>query len=92
MATLDISGALNAMVAASTPQAQMERNLGLAMFSEKVGAVTLQSKQELLQLGEQVKKLLEEDKIDEDVAALLIETSKDSVTTRSQFEKRYFGN
>ena len=91
MATLDISSALNSMVQASTPQAQMERHLGLAMFSEKVGNVTLQAKQELLQIGKETKRALKNDEIDPDVAALLVESSKDSVIVRNQFEKNYFG-
>ena len=36
MATLDISGALQSMVNANTPQAMMERHMATAMFSDRV--------------------------------------------------------
>lgn len=91
MATLDISSALNAMVQASTPQAQMERNLALGMFSSKISEVSTQAKKELLEIGKVTKQLLEDDDIDPDIAALLIESCKNSLEIRTRFESSYFG-
>lgn len=90
MATLDISSALNAMVHANTPQAQMEQNLGLAMFSGRVSDVAASARKGLLDMGVQLHKLQEDDAIDEDIAALLKESAKNSVNVADKFQARYF--
>lgn len=90
MATLDISSALNAMVHASTPQAQMERNMGLAMFSGRVDAV-LDNAQDKLKRAAVELKALGDDEIDEDIKAFLLDSYKDRVTTAQRFNQSYFG-
>lgn len=90
MATLDISSALNAMVTANTPQAQMERNLGLAMFASRVDDVNAAARRDLAQLGVDLKKLIANDEIDEDIALILLESAKNSLDVTDRFKSRYF--
>lgn len=90
MATLDISSALNAMVNANTPQAQMERNLGLAMFASRVDDVNTQARKDLAGLAVDLKQLEAEDKIDPEIAQILIDSAKQSLEVTDRFKSRYF--
>lgn len=91
MATLDISSALNSMVQANTPQAQMERNLGLAMFASKVSDVADVATEKLLRDAKEIKQLIQNDEIDEEIANLVIDARKSRLETSSRFYSNYFG-
>jgi hypothetical protein len=91
MATLDISGALQAMVNSNTPAAMMERSMATAMFSDRVNDVVDDAAAKLESTILRVKKLEDEGEISPEQAQLLIELRTSQAENAKRFAARYFG-
>ena len=90
MATLDISGALQAMVAGNTPQAMMERNLATAMFSDRVTTVVDDALKKLEDTTIRVRALEQDGKLTPEQAQMIIDAREDQVTHARRFAASYF--
>lgn len=90
MATLDISGALQAMVAGNTPQAMMERNLATAMFSDRVTTVVDDALKKLEDTTIRVRALEQDGKLTPEQAQMIIDAREDQVTHARRFAANYF--
>jgi len=90
MATLDISGALQAMVNANTPSALMERNMATAMFAGRVTDVVDQAISKFTESAVQAKALEDEDKLTPEQAYLIIEARQAQLENVKRFSAGYF--
>ena len=91
MATLDISGALQAMVNSNTPQAMMERNMATAMFSDRVHAIADSANDKYLAAAQKVKRLVDDKEITPEQGQLYLESVESQLRNTQQFAARYFG-
>lgn len=90
MATLDISGALQAMVNSNTPQAMMERNMATAMFSDRVHAIADSANDKYLAAAQKVKRLVDDGDITPEQGQLYLESVESQLRNTQQFASRYF--
>lgn len=90
MATLDISGALQAMVNSNTPQAMMERNMATAMFSDRVHAIADSANEKYLAASLKVKRLVDDGDITPEQGQLYLESVESQLRNTQQFASRYF--
>ena len=90
MATLDISGALQAMVNSNTPAAMMERSMATAMFSDRVNAVVDDAAEKLEATILRVKKLEADGDITPEQAHTLITLRESQAANAEKFAARYF--
>lgn len=91
MATLDISGALQAMVNGSTPAAMMERNMATALFSDKVNAIQEAANDRYLQASAKVTRMVEDKEITREQAQLYLDSVEAQLRNANAFAARYFG-
>lgn len=91
MATLDISGALQAMVNSNTPQAMMERNMATAMFSDRVHAIADSANEKYLAAAQKVKQLVDDEDITPAQGQMYLEAVEAQLTNTKLFAARYFG-
>jgi hypothetical protein len=91
MATLDISGALQAMVNSNTPQAMMERNMATAMFSDRVHAIQDSSNEKYLAASAKVKAMVDADEITPAQGQRYLESVEAQLANADRFASRYFG-
>lgn len=90
MATLDISGALQAMVNSNTPAAMMERNMATAMFAGQVNAVVVDADAKFLAAAKEVKLLVDNGEITPEQGNLIIEARQAQLENAKRFSARYF--
>ena len=90
MATLDISGALQAMVNSNTPQAMMERNMATAMFAGRVTDVVDQAISKFQQTAVDVVALEADGKLTGEQAQLIIEARQAQLENARRFSAGYF--
>jgi hypothetical protein len=90
MATLDISGALQAMVAATTPQAMMERNMATAMFAGRVTEVMDSAIDKYLETAKQAKELLDMGIITPETHAAILQAREEQLSNAKRFSAGYF--
>jgi hypothetical protein len=90
MATLDISGALQAMVNSNTPQAMMERNMATAMFSDRVHAIADSANEKYLAAAQKVKRLEEVGDITAEQGQMYLEAVEAQLRNTQAFATRYF--
>lgn len=91
MATLDISGALQAMVNSNTPAAMMERNMATAMFSDRVHSIQDSSNEKYLQAAAKVKRMVDDDEITDAQGQRYLESVEAQLRNADSFAARYFG-
>jgi hypothetical protein len=91
MATLDISGALQAMVNASTPAAQMDRNMATALFSDRVHAIQDSSNDKYLAASAKVKAMVDADEITPAQGQRYLESVERQLANADAFASRFFG-
>lgn len=91
MATLDISGALQAMVNSNTPAAMMERNMATAMFSDRVHAIEDASNEKFLNASAKVKRMVDDEEITPEQGQLYLEAVESQMRNAQRFAARYFG-
>lgn len=91
MATLDISGALQAMVNSNTPAAMMERNMATAMFADKVHAIQDASNEKYLAASAKVKRMVDADEITDEQGQRYLESVAAQLRNADSFASRYFG-
>lgn len=91
MATLDISGALQAMVNGSTPAAMMERNMATALFSDKVHAIQDAASEKYLAASAKVKRMVDDQEITPEQGQLYLDSVEAQLKNANSFAGRYFG-
>lgn len=91
MATLDISGALQAMVNSNTPAAMMERSMATAMFADKVHAIQDSSNEKYLAASAKVKRMVDAEEITDEQGQRYLESVEAQLRNADSFASRYFG-
>jgi hypothetical protein len=90
MATLDISGALQAMINSTTPAAMMEQNMATAMFSNRVSDVAKLARDTAKATMLEAKALEDEGKLTPEQSQWLIECAQEEAENARRFSKRFF--
>lgn len=90
MATLDISGALQAMVNSTTPAAMMERNMATAMFSDRVNDVVEDATTKYLRAAQEVKALVDNGDITPEQGQIYLEAREAQLANAKRFSAQYF--
>lgn len=91
MATLDISGVLQSMVDATTPDAVLQRNLALSMFSGRVTDVVERSVANYLETSIESKKRVESGELEADDAEFAKTVLKELVQDARHMSRNYHG-
>jgi hypothetical protein len=91
MATLDISGALQAMVNSTTPAAMMERNMATAMFANRVNDVVEDANTKYLRAAQEVKALVDNGDITPEQGQVYLEAREAQLANAKRFSALYFG-
>lgn len=90
MATLDISGALQSMIDATTPAAMLERNMATAMFSNRVTEVTEKSRNAALDTMRETQKLVKDGEITPEQAQWLVECAQEEAENTRYFSRNFY--
>lgn len=91
MATLDISGALQAMVSAGSPQSRLENNLATAMFAGQVNSVVNEAIDKLEASAKATTELVKSESITAEQAQLIVLAREAQLANAQKFASRYFG-
>ena len=91
MATLDISGALQAMVSANSPAVRMENNLATAMFSGQVNSVVDGALDKLEASAKSVTELVKSNAITPEQGQIIITGREMQLANAQRFASRFFG-
>ena len=91
MATLDLSGVLQAMVNSTTPDALMQHNMGLAMFSNKVSDVAAKARVAFREEVDACNALVAKNVMTPEQAQLCIASAAAQMASTQQFSANYFG-
>ena len=90
MATLDISGALQAMINSTTPAAMMERNMATAMFADRVHGIQDSASEKYLHAAQKVEDLVSQDEISPEQGQVYLESIEAQLANANNFANRYF--
>jgi hypothetical protein len=91
MATLDISGALQAMVSAGSPQARLENNLATAMFATQVNNVVNEAIDKLEASSKSTHAMSAAGDITPEQAQAIVLAREAQLANAQKFASRYFG-